>query len=241
MVMFRDPSYGIGEVSLPSFGNRPQYIPKRDPALPPWLYTPYPPALRPSPSQPSMVLIRGILGAGKSEVARTFALTHRHLEADDYFLTIDGWFFYRGREIVCAHEWCENMTRASLEMQESVVVSNTFCTNDELLTYLWIAEAFEAPVTLIDLLPSTDFSDVRLPRGAERQSQRRQFYRWEWCGLDACTFTVPFSSLELEPFEDTPRVPDLPYLCQPGTCEIGEIPKSADKGIPSRYPHQGGD
>lgn len=79
--------------------------------------------------QASLVLIRGLPGAGKSTLARMFGFPH--FEAD---------MFFEGRgfdpaELSEAHDWCFDHALQKLVFGKSVVVSNTSTTNEEVQRY----------------------------------------------------------------------------------------------------------
>lgn len=96
----------------------------------------------------SLILIRGLPGSGKTTYAksllkkerRTSATQIKHFEADMYHIR-NGVYNYqvvRARE---AHDWCLNQTRKALEDGKSVIVSNTFSTYHELVSYLALEES----------------------------------------------------------------------------------------------------
>ncbi len=60
-----------------------------------------------------------------------------HLEADMYFINPQGEYQFNGNKIQAAHAWCLQQTRACLQQQGSVVVSNTF-------TQLWEIRPYHA-------------------------------------------------------------------------------------------------
>jgi predicted kinase len=220
LTMFRDPSWGIPPLWLHTMGVTPRIVFDRPPETPPWLYTPYPPPT--TPPQPSLVLIRGVMGSGKSELAHTYGLTHRHLEADQYFFTHDGWFQYNERSREDSHTWCEAMTRRCLEQGESVVVANTFYLNEGMLPYLECAEDYNVPVIIKDIVPGTDLSPRQLHHNIQQNRLARQLRHWEPCTVQQKRWRVPVSYHEFPMTDDRLAVPDVPYVCQPGTCTKNE-------------------
>ena len=90
----------------------------------------------------TLILIRGIPGAGKSTLAKGFQKIYPnmcHFEADQYFVTPSGSYAYDKNKIKEAHDWCKNNTKQAIQSGQSVVVSNTFIKLWELEFYLKLA------------------------------------------------------------------------------------------------------
>jgi len=84
-----------------------------------------------------LIIVRGLPGSGKSTLAKYLEneLNFNHLETDMFFIEDDVYKYDRSR-IVEAHNWCYSSTRDLILSGQKVVVSNTFCTNQELERYL---------------------------------------------------------------------------------------------------------
>ena len=80
-----------------------------------------------------LLLIRGLPGSGKSTLARSLK-GYVHFEADMYF-ELSGEFKFDGQKLPDAHAWCLSRAKEQLEKGNSVVVSNTFTRNVEMLPY----------------------------------------------------------------------------------------------------------
>lgn len=91
-----------------------------------------------------LILIRGLPGSGKSTLAKSLYPSMIHLEADQYFVTSEGYKFDPS-QISAAHKWCINETRNSLIAKKSVVVSNTFTRKWEMQPYLDMARVLNIP------------------------------------------------------------------------------------------------
>lgn len=91
----------------------------------------------------TLYLIRGVPGSGKSSFAKQLAdatLVHRVLEADRFFLGLDGKYLFDVSKLSLAHAWCQSETRFALSVGQSVAVSNTSTTEKEVAIYQNIAE-----------------------------------------------------------------------------------------------------
>jgi uridine kinase len=77
--------------------------------------------------KPTLYLIRGVPGSGKSTFAKTLhekGLVDFVFEADDYFVERDTYKF-KAENLGRAHELCQFNTREMLNRSKSVAVSNT--------------------------------------------------------------------------------------------------------------------
>jgi predicted kinase len=95
-------------------------------------------------------LLRGLPGAGKSTLADTMAaaLHADWWEADDYFMTPDGYVF-DATKLHAAHGACYRRVEQSMLFERNVIVSNTFTTEKEMKPYLALAVEHGYAVTSI--------------------------------------------------------------------------------------------
>lgn len=94
-------------------------------------------------------LIRGVVGAGKSTLAKTLsaALGCDYFEADMFFM-VDGEYRFNVALLSHAHHWCWSKVEQQMSQGvENIIVSNTFTTEKELKPYLALAEEFGYNVT----------------------------------------------------------------------------------------------
>lgn len=89
-------------------------------------------------STPTLVLIRGLPGSGKTTMAKSMGGFH-HFEADQFF-EFNGVYRYDQDRIREAHEWCRSETSGALGAGCSVVVSNTFTRLSEIEAYLALTD-----------------------------------------------------------------------------------------------------
>jgi len=87
----------------------------------------------------TLVICRGISGAGKSTFAKT--LGGQHYEADMYFLDQESNYVFDGTKIKDAHTWCQSMVKGDMILEyPKIVVSNTFTQEWEMEPYFELAK-----------------------------------------------------------------------------------------------------
>ena len=84
-----------------------------------------------------LILIRGLPGSGKSTLAKQIkhACGYFHIEADMFWIGVDGSYNFDITRLEEAHQWCQCHARDTLKYQD-VVVSNTFTRIREMQPYL---------------------------------------------------------------------------------------------------------
>ena len=90
----------------------------------------------------TLVLLRGLPGAGKSTVAELIGAKgagYTHFEADMYFMQ-DGVYKFDPTKLKLAHNWCAIQTqKAMVDDTSIIIVSNTFTQEWEMETYYELA------------------------------------------------------------------------------------------------------
>jgi predicted kinase len=84
----------------------------------------------------TLILLRGLPGAGKSTFAKT--LGGIHIEADHYFMK-DGEYKFDASKLKQAHEHCRTSTEGWMMEGYNIVVSNTFTQEWEMDAYYELA------------------------------------------------------------------------------------------------------
>jgi predicted kinase len=84
----------------------------------------------------TLILLRGLPGAGKSTFAKT--LGGIHIEADHYFMK-DGEYKFDASKLKQAHEYCRTSTEGWMMEGYNIVVSNTFTQEWEMDAYYELA------------------------------------------------------------------------------------------------------
>lgn len=96
-------------------------------------------------NKPTLYLIRGVPGSGKTTFANTlnrYLMVDRVYEADQFFYDA-GYYKFDASKLSDAHEQCQRNTRQALSEGLSVAVSNTSCTSWEVATYEMIAKELD--------------------------------------------------------------------------------------------------
>lgn len=87
----------------------------------------------------TLILIRGLPGSGKSTLAKRLQVNYLdavHLEADMWFVDSKGQYCFNRSLLSTAHQWCIQTASILLNSGQTVIVSNTFTTVEEMQPYL---------------------------------------------------------------------------------------------------------
>ena len=89
----------------------------------------------------TLIILRGVSGAGKSTVAETIAgKAWPVFEADKYHYQ-DGVYDWKPENMAVAHKWCQEQVREAMVCRiAKIIVSNTSTTEKELKPYIALAD-----------------------------------------------------------------------------------------------------
>ena len=97
----------------------------------------------------TLILLRGLPGAGKSTFAKMMWHHFVVCEADDYFVDEYGEYKFNARDLPKAHNWCKSKVetfmqdnQANPQFYPEIVVSNTFTQEWEMEDYFKLAEKY---------------------------------------------------------------------------------------------------
>ena len=122
-------------------------------------------------SNGDLVLIRGLPGSGKCNMASILAMIgYKHFEAGMFF-EIGGTYRFDRTRIGDAHDWCQHMTRQALARGDNVVVSNTFTTGWEMEPY------FSMTTRTVRVIEAKE--NLANVHGAPPEAVKRLALRWE--------------------------------------------------------------
>jgi hypothetical protein len=134
-----------------------------------------------------LVLVRGLPGSGKTTFAKNAYRGYEHLETDDLFMK-DGVYQFEPVMLGNYHRLVQLQTKAHLEHDRNVVVSNTFSRIWEMQPYL----DMKADITVYYVQPPmckdlwTQDEEVDIPALAERNVHgvpigviSKMYARWE--------------------------------------------------------------
>jgi len=100
----------------------------------------------------TLILLRGLPGAGKSTIARLLVgdKDYCHKEADMYFVDRVGIYNFDGSKIKLAHDWCREEVEFVMRHEHpTVVVSNTFTQEWEMEAYYELAKKYDYRVSTL--------------------------------------------------------------------------------------------
>ena len=126
--------------------------------------------------KPTLYLVRGISGAGKSTFARILSASRgiAYCEADQYFMNGDVYDFDPA-ELPSAHADCQYRVKLELVLGKSVVVSNTSTTEKEVKVYQDIAKECNANFVSLIVENRNDTMSVHDVPEDVLQKQRKRF------------------------------------------------------------------
>lgn len=89
----------------------------------------------------TLIILRGVSGAGKSTVAETIAgKAWPVFEADKYHYR-DGVYDWKPENMAVAHKWCQEQVREAMVCRiAKIILSNTSTTEKELKPYIALAD-----------------------------------------------------------------------------------------------------
>lgn len=95
----------------------------------------------------TLIIIRGIPGAGKSTLAKAIEQSSLGVveicEADQFFTSRNGTYNYVPRLVPAAHEWCRRKVESAMKREVStVILSNTSCRTFRVEVYLDLATKY---------------------------------------------------------------------------------------------------
>lgn len=127
-----------------------------------------------------LILIRGLPGSGKSTLARKKVLESKvpmqHYEADQYFINKNtGDYEFDVSQLYKAHQQCFERTKDSLKYHCSVVVSNTFTTQKEIVPYLKLAAEVGCDVVEIYDCVSSNYGSIHNVPESTLQKMAKRF------------------------------------------------------------------
>lgn len=130
-------------------------------------------------NKPTLYLIRGVSGAGKSTFAQRLwdaGVVARVFEADDWFYAQDGLYKFDASELKTAHANCQDNTYFCLNARMSVAVANTSTTEKEVAVYQQIAKDCNANFVSLIVENRNDTKNVHNVPEDKLQQMKDRFH-----------------------------------------------------------------
>lgn len=122
--------------------------------------------------KPTLYLIRGVCGAGKSTFSRTLfsaGIVSVIAEADQYF-QVGHEYKFDASKLGKAHEWCQGLVKQCLKENTSVAVSNTSTTEKEVEIYHKVAK--ECSANFVSIIVENRHDGVNIHNVPEEKIQQ---------------------------------------------------------------------
>ena len=100
-------------------------------------------------NHPSVVIVRGLPGSGKTTYAKTKYPLFEYIDADQYFTDADGEYKFDLYSLDDAHSYCFSRFSDTLEKNQNVVVANTFTTYMDIKPYIELSQKYKISNILI--------------------------------------------------------------------------------------------
>lgn len=129
------------------------------------------------PKQPTLYLIRGLPGSGKTSFAKSLleaGLVADYFEADKFMVDGSGNYYFNKLNLNLNHNKCQEQVIQALLDGESVAVSNTSTTENEISVYNEMAESTGSLLVSIILENRRGCSSIHdVPDGIMQRMRQR--------------------------------------------------------------------
>jgi predicted kinase len=141
----------------------------------------------------TVIILRGISGAGKSTYTKANHPNATVCSADNFFIT-DGVYNFDRQKLGRAHDWCKNQFESALQRgDDQVVVDNTNTTMRELKFYVDTAAKYGYELQVVRLVVDPAIAAARNQHGVPAEGVQAMQNRFQDFPGETIVDTTPVS------------------------------------------------
>jgi hypothetical protein len=158
---------------------------------------------------PSLIIVRGLPGTGRTTLSRKWNTTHIPVEASHFFYRQNRRLCFYPRLVSLSYQWSLLRTTFHLKQGRNVVVSGRFMQENDLMLYILLGEHFRTNTRILqtqDIGENPHFMTVKHINWMRDHWEEREHI-----------YGIPVEHITNTSLPEKP-LSMLPYMCQAGVC-----------------------